>query len=369
MIPVGGALAPSGAKLRLAAMLGAALLLAASAKGGFEEPLLGTWHVLVHYRDLDSKNPEISRWEDRVWVIRRAGESLEWIDYPMAVFGDESGRFADLGTNRARRLTGRWTPNARQQSEIEGAGVEVSARGRERRLLEPAGPGAWESGPARPPAGGRPEYREHWRLEDGPAGLHLSIRSRLEGGDEIEALGRIDYRFETAREGTKSLEGRYERDGRRYGRVRLTPTRLRHGGATHAERGAAGSPHGDEEVFGPPGGQRINAPLLYALVRPSHYLGERSLEIHTTPSGAELELVYLRTGTLLAHRRGRAPMRVELPRRLNAAPSDRVRVRAWVAGYEPATRSFDVHSGIERLDIDLAPLANELVGVGHTHVA
>ena len=79
---------------------------AAAQRGEAEQPapaevdLIGTWHVLVHYTDANSNDPEQLRWDDRIWSFERTGSRLRWDEAPIVVFGDNSGRFEHLGTNR-----------------------------------------------------------------------------------------------------------------------------------------------------------------------------------------------------------------------------------------------------------------------------
>ncbi len=66
---------------------------AAALDGVGMEDLLGTWHVLVHYKDSGAGNPDARRWEDRIWVFELEGSRVKWTDYPIVVFGNSSGRF------------------------------------------------------------------------------------------------------------------------------------------------------------------------------------------------------------------------------------------------------------------------------------
>ena len=40
--------------------------------------LIGTWFVLIHYRDSMTANPDSDRWEDKVWKIEQKGSRLQW---------------------------------------------------------------------------------------------------------------------------------------------------------------------------------------------------------------------------------------------------------------------------------------------------
>ena len=66
----------------------AALLVAAPAAAEDVE-LLGTWYVLIHYKDDNAPNPDVERWDDKVWVFAKKGRSIVWTEYPIVVFDNE----------------------------------------------------------------------------------------------------------------------------------------------------------------------------------------------------------------------------------------------------------------------------------------
>ena len=38
--------------------------------------LIGTWHVLIHYRDDNSPHPEVERWDDKIWIFSKSGSKF-----------------------------------------------------------------------------------------------------------------------------------------------------------------------------------------------------------------------------------------------------------------------------------------------------
>src|SRR5262249_48630372 len=88
----------------------------------------GNWYVLVHYKDAESGKPDQWRWEDRVWKFERKGDRLEWTDYPIVVFEDETGRFENLSGNRASRVLAAWEPSPLQLEDIKN-GLQTNPRG------------------------------------------------------------------------------------------------------------------------------------------------------------------------------------------------------------------------------------------------
>ena len=165
-----------------------ALLVVASPAASAEAvDLIGTWHVLVHYKDSVTDNPERERWEDRIWVFEPEGSRLRWTDYPIVVFSDQTGRFEQLGGNRASRALHFWEPNAGQLAQIH-EGLEINPRGSKSKTLRRSDTEGWSSGsPSRGIFGHKLTYTETWRLED-PTGLPVfSIEESL-GGLRAESL-------------------------------------------------------------------------------------------------------------------------------------------------------------------------------------
>jgi hypothetical protein len=87
----------------------------------------------------------------------------------------------------------------------------------------------------------------------------------------------------------------------------------------------------------------------------------RELHIETSPSGAQLELAYLREGVQLAHGRGSAPLVATLPSRALTGAGDRILVRAELAGYAPRELALDARGLAGSTSIELAPLPSKLL--------
>ena len=78
--------------------------LPAAAATATSTDLVGTWFVLIHYRDSMTANPDSDRWADKVWKIEQKGSRLQWSEYPIVVFNDGSGRFGPVAGNPRARL-------------------------------------------------------------------------------------------------------------------------------------------------------------------------------------------------------------------------------------------------------------------------
>jgi hypothetical protein len=208
---------------RVAAHLSAAALCLpfspAAASAGLE--LAGTWHVLVHYRDARAANPEVERWEDRLWELEPSGASLRWTEFPIVVFDDESGRFERrAGTGQYARVLHYWEPSPAQLANLR-SGLAVNDRGSQTKQLRRAG-GAWASG-TRPSAASASviTYQESWSIED-PEGRPVFTQADVLGSGSAEGVeGRTELRTEQVLEGGDLLVGSYDRDGTRTGTFQM----------------------------------------------------------------------------------------------------------------------------------------------------
>jgi len=201
--------------------------------------LLGTWHVLVHYKDDNAAHPELDRWEDRVWVFEKKGDRLAWTEYPIVVFHDESGRFENIGTNRMSRVTHAWQPNADQRAQIS-SGLEVNPRGMRSKTLRQT-KGAWRSATGASAASASViSYVENWSVEGTPQ-LPVFKREDSLGGERTETLEGVTL-FTTTEAAASGdlLKGRFERDGTRTGTFQLTRSgpvsNVKGSGKTQSER-------------------------------------------------------------------------------------------------------------------------------------
>ena len=195
----------------LLAALAAALALPAAAVD-----LTGTWHVLVHYQDKAAKNATAQRWEDRIWVFGHDGERMEWVDYPILVLSDDSGRFEGRS-----RVLAYWTPNASQAAELAG-GPTVNTRGSKTKTLRGSDGAGWKSTNKQQQSVAFITYEETWTI-DGAADKPTFTRTDVLGGGGAEdAEGRTLYKTTAVEEGGKVLKGTFDRDGTRSGTFVLT---------------------------------------------------------------------------------------------------------------------------------------------------
>lgn len=108
---------------------------------------------------------------------------------------------------------------------------------------------------------------------------------------------------------------------------------------------------------------------LFAWLRPGYSFGERAIEVTTTPSDAMLDLFYVRSNFQKRYEQAEAPVRVVLPKRVQAGPRDAVNIRAFAEGYRQREVSVRVASTESKVHIDLEPLPNHLEAVAHTYFA
>lgn len=225
---------------RLAVALAFAVA-ALSAPGGADEvgreavDLIGTWHVLIHYTDDHTHDPDQMRWDDKVWVFERSGSRLRWTEYPIVVFEDQTGRF-DRSQGRLARVLDGWEPNRAQLDQI-AAGLEVNDRGSKSKTLREHGDDGWRS-TTRPSAASASivTYVENWSIE-GAVGEPIFRREDVLGSGRTESLeGVTEYATTEVASGGTVLRGTFERDGTRHGTFRMTRS-----GSPRAVKGKAKS--------------------------------------------------------------------------------------------------------------------------------
>ncbi len=189
---------------------------AAPAAGAVD--LTGTWYVLVHYTDDASGKPDAMRWEDRIWVFEHSGGNLTWTDYPIVVFGDESGRF-ERSRRGMSRVVGAWEPSPEQLAQIK-SGLEVNTRGSKVKTLAGSDAKGWKSVQSGQPQNANTiTYVEDWGVRD-LAEKPVFLRSETLGAAGMDSL-EGGTRYETQSVADGELRGRFERDGSRHGTFRL----------------------------------------------------------------------------------------------------------------------------------------------------
>jgi hypothetical protein len=192
----------------------------AAAVGSEAADLVGTWHVLIHYTDDHSHDPNQMRWDDKVWVFEPSGSRLRWTEYPIVVFEDQTGRF-DRSMGRLARVLHGWEPNRAQLAQIE-SGLEVNDRGSKSKTLRKDGVDGWRSA-TRPTAASASvvTYVENWSIE-GASGEPVFRREDVMGSASAQSLeGVTEYATTERAAGGKLLRGTFERDGTRRGTFRM----------------------------------------------------------------------------------------------------------------------------------------------------
>ena len=178
--------------------------------------LVGTWHLIVHYKDASAANADAERWEDRVWVFVHEDDRLRWIDYPIVVLQDDSGRFQGRS-----RVLAHWTPNSAQAAEL-AAGPTVNSRGSKSKSLRGSDAAGWKSSSAQQRSVAYITYEESWSVEglaDKPVFTRTDV---LGGGGADEAEGRTRYAASEVSPDGRRVTGSYDRDGTRTGSFTLT---------------------------------------------------------------------------------------------------------------------------------------------------
>ena len=189
--------------------------------------LMGTWYVLIHYKDAGTANPEADRWDDKVWVFAEKGSRLSWTEYATVVFADPQGRFERTLSGEPSRVLAAWEPNATQLREIK-AGLEAdSSAARTKTLRGSPSKGYKSPGALRTQSVSVIGFHETWSIEglaEAPV-LPVFTRDDLMGSGRTSKMeGRTQYASTAVLEDGTLLRGVFERDGTRRGSFRMMRT-------------------------------------------------------------------------------------------------------------------------------------------------
>jgi hypothetical protein len=102
---------------------------------------------------------------------------------------------------------------------------------------------------------------------------------------------------------------------------------------------------------------------------PGYWYEPRRIEVETVPTGAMLDLFYVRRNFQKGFEQAESPVTVLLPSRIEAGPRDALVVRAALDGYRHAEASVRVRSRETRIEIALAAVPNSLVAFSHLSLA
>lgn len=185
--------------------------------------LMGTWYVLIHYRDEASSDPDTERWDDRIWLFAKKGSRLSWTEYPVVMFSDQRGRFERTLSGVQGRVLAAWEPNERQQKEIRD-GLEANSRGSKTKTLRGSPSKGYKSvGGLRTQSVSVIGYHETWSI-DGLPDAPIFTRDDLMGSGRTSTMeGRTQYAATEVEvlDGGTLIRGTYERDGVRHGVFRM----------------------------------------------------------------------------------------------------------------------------------------------------
>lgn len=207
--------------LRLALALALLVSLPSAARALSVEDLVGAWHVLVHYKDSNTGNPDAKRWEDRIWVFEKEGTKLRWIDYPIVVFEDDTGRFERSERGRYSRVLDYWEPTAEQEGQIR-AGLAINSRGSRSKALSGSDAKGWSSAGRRGYQSARIiTYEETWTIDGFPDAPRFERQDSMGSAGSEQFEGRTVYETTSVEDGGNVLRGKFDRDGHRTGSFRL----------------------------------------------------------------------------------------------------------------------------------------------------
>jgi hypothetical protein len=100
-----------------------------------------------------------------------------------------------------------------------------------------------------------------------------------------------------------------------------------------------------------------------------YWYDERELVIDTTPSGALVDLFYIRSNFQKLYEQAETPVTVILPPRMESLERDALMIRALAPGHQQRSLTVKVHTRKKEIVLDLDPLPNRLEAVAHRYFA
>lgn len=194
----------------IACSLTLALLGGAQTASAENVELIGTWHMIAHYKDSTTANADLPRWEDRVWVFQQEGDRIRWTEYPIIALQDDTGRFEGRS-----RVLAHWEPNPGQRADLR-AGPKVNSRGSKSKSLRGSAETGWKSVGKQQRSMSFITYEEKWSI-DGAEKPVFTRADVLGSAGAEDAEGRTIWSTETVERGGAELRGQYDRDGTRLG--------------------------------------------------------------------------------------------------------------------------------------------------------
>lgn len=113
----------------------------------------------------------------------------------------------------------------------------------------------------------------------------------------------------------------------------------------------------------------ILAPFASLVMGPGYWYKAREIHVETVPTGAVLDLFYIRASFQKAYEQTESPARIRLPSRVEAGKRDIVTIRALLDGYQQQEIRVPVRSRQTKVVIELAPVPNSLRAVAHRFLA
>lgn len=110
-------------------------------------------------------------------------------------------------------------------------------------------------------------------------------------------------------------------------------------------------------------------PLSSVFVGSGYWYDPRELVVDTTPSGATVDLFYVRSNFQKLYEQAETPVTVILPPRMHSLDRDALRIRVLAPGYKQQSRTIKIHTREREIIFDLAPLPNRLEAVSHRYFA
>lgn len=183
-----------------------------------EFELLGTWYIVVHYRDASAAPAGREFWEDKVWTFAYRGSRLQWSEYSAVSFNDDRGRHERLTGGRTIRSSGAWRPSPAQLEEI-AAGLSVNPQSlRSKSLRGDPADGFRSTGSIHSTSASVIGYSETWEIEDPGKQPVFRRVDEMSSGRSLAIKGITEYRSAAGSTlALGKLSGSFSRDGAQTG--------------------------------------------------------------------------------------------------------------------------------------------------------
>jgi hypothetical protein len=173
--------------------------------------LSGAWYVLIHYKENESENKDITKFKDFAWSIEQRDNTITWEQYPYVMFDDET----ELLRRHAMTQHLPWEPDTSLRGKIEQA-LDVSSRAMTRKRLTGTPKEGFKSlAPLTSGGLNQMGFSTNWDVRFGPEAVRVVLTDSLSGASGLEGMEEATVFEIRERVGPTELKGSYETESRK----------------------------------------------------------------------------------------------------------------------------------------------------------